>query len=112
MISFKQISEYINSGEVFECTVVTYDRKRKTGGKLLHIKGVLAKGVEQGGKLRAMTRGERVEAQLKTNRRNPNHHRWYTRNVRLVTLDGFLTNELRKIHLPLIVKFNGQTVMP
>jgi len=112
MISFKQISKYINTGEVFTCQVVTYDRKRKTGGDVITLRGMLAKGVQDGNRLRPATKAERVEAQLQENKRNPQHKRWYTRNIRLVTEDGFLTNELRKIHLPLIVRFNDETVMP
>lgn len=108
MISFKEISDFMNTGQVFTCKVITYDRKRKTGGEVKAYRAILMKGQSSSNRLRPSTLAE----QVKTEKRNPQHKKWYTRNIRIVSVDDFETQMVRKIHIPLIVEFNSQTVTP
>lgn len=99
----------MNSGQVFTCKVVTYDQKRKTGGEIKEYRAILMQGKDRGEKLRPMTPREKLKS---ADSRNPNHKQWYTRNIRIVTHDNFETTIVRKIHIPLIIEFNNQTVTP
>lgn len=110
MISFREILRIIHSGQTFSCTVVTYDKKQKRGGQLREYRGVLLQR-DPMPKLRPSTPQE-LEDYDRQIKRDPNHRLHYTRNIRLVTADGFKTQVIKKIHIPLIVEFNGQKVTP
>jgi hypothetical protein len=110
MISFREISNVMNSGQVFTCKVVTYDQKRKSGGEVKEYRAILMQADKQGPKLRPMTPREKLKQSV--DKRNPNHKQWYTRNIRLVTHDNYETTIVLKIHIPLIIEFNNQTVTP
>lgn len=111
MITFRQTLNYMETGEVFTCRVVSYDHTRKKGGDVNEYEAVLLtrdeeEAIETG---RPKTRLERGETRALP--RRPNHAHWYTRNIRLVS-QGLPTMVIKKIHIPLMVNFNGQTVVP
>ncbi len=113
MYSFKQILSYMESGRTFTAKVVTYDRSRQEGGELIELSGRMLRPEEdirhKGG--RSLTREERRKDSIIGLRRNPNHRRWYTRNIQLYS-DGIPTIVIKKIHIPLIVEFQGQPTTP
>lgn len=105
MITTKDILEEMKTGNIFSCRVVTYDRKRKTGGKILEIhQAVLVQKEERD---RPMTNIEQKQLQKK---RGANHRKHYTRNIKLC-VDGIPTEQIVKIHPPLILEFNGKDVL-
>lgn len=110
MISFREILRIIHSGQVFTCKVVTFDKKQQTGGELRDYRAVLLRR-DPMHNLRPSTKPELQEYDRQI-QRDPNHRIHYTRNIRLVTADGFKTQVIKKIHIPLIVEFNGQKVTP
>lgn len=107
----------MESGQAFSMTVVSFDRKRKTGGAIQHypeakfIQSIdeleLVPGDIFGGG-RDLTPKE--EKQVKAVR-DPHHRKWYTRNIRILQ-NGHPTAIKKKIHPPLIIEFNGQKVAP
>lgn len=112
MYSFRQILNVMAAGQVFTCKVVSYDRTRRTGGEVIELSGKLLKNEEVRGKAgRQLTRSEVQQAALMGLRRDPNHRTWYTRNIQLYA-DGIPTIVIKKIHIPLIVEFNGELVTP
>lgn len=110
MYTFKRISDYLNTGQPFTCKVISYDRRRKSGGDVNEYEGVL---VQRSG--RGRTAVEQMKAELveldSIDKRSPNHRHWHTRNIRLLA-NGHPTSTIKKIHLPLIVEFNGEAVVP
>ncbi len=115
MISIKDCLQVMHSGERFSLKVVQYDQRRKEKrGKVLDVPcAVLVWG--DGGSNRTKRQGERQPTDLELalmggddiSKRNPNHERHYTRNIRVV-LDGMETESIHKIHPALIIEFNGQ----
>lgn len=120
-ISIKEVLDYMHSGKPFvNMKVVTYDKRRKDrSGQILHIpEGVLVWG--EGDPKPAPAQGERPMTALETalsgfervpleeDKRNPNHARWYTRNIRQF-VGGQPTESIIKIHPALIIEFNGLT---
>jgi hypothetical protein len=103
VISIRDIARWIDSGQPFVGKVVTYDRKRKTGGQILDIEGVLAR-VEH------RTIETEYEKRDRT-KRAQNHHDQFTRNIAL-TVDGHRTAMIRKVHVVLFLQFNNKTVVP
>ena len=113
MYSFRQILNYMESGRVFTCKAVTYDRTRRTGGDVLELTGRLLRPDEdpRGEAGRKLTTAEKKKDWVMGITRNPNHRRWYTRNIRLYS-DDIPTIVIKKIHIPLIVEFQGEPVTP
>jgi hypothetical protein len=74
----------------FEITFVTCNRKDDTGGKKITIK----EAVMEGG------------SNSNSERRNPNHGRNYTRNLRSIDSDKII-----KFHPLLVTRINGRPVM-
>jgi len=117
MLSIRECPALLDSRAVCSLSVVTYDRKRKKGGKIEHYaECILVQPDEvdlenQPFAERAPTQAERLLSgydRPAAERRDPRHSEYYTRNVRLIA-HGLPTNIIRKIHPALIVEFNGQT---
>lgn len=138
MITFRHILNKLHDGEICDIDVVTYDRKRRTGGQVKSYRCILAQKAsgpahrpstsvetqsiasrnrEKDSRDRVVERSrgsvpERSRDRVVERSRDPNHKKWYTRNVQLVTNDDFLTPIIKKIHIPLIIRFDGQNVVP
>lgn len=86
----------------FNLVAVTYDRKRKTGGQLLELENCLQAGVT----FKSDKKLSKAVSTQQTNvaRKAPNHHSNSTRNVVLAN------GQTRKIHIRLIISFNGKQV--
>lgn len=112
MYTFREILAYMNAGKVFTCKVISFNKKKRSGGEVQAYRAVLLQR-QDSSKLRPLTAVERKAAQeAPIVSRDPNHRIHYTRNIQLVTDDGFLTQVIRKIHIPLIIEFNGEKVTP
>lgn len=114
IITVAQVLKEMETGQPFRLSFVTYDRNRKSGGELKEVEAVLEQPKNDGEE--ETPAGERPptphEANLlKLHTKNPQHQKWYTRNIRL-TVDGHPTSETRKVHPPLFVEFNGKKVVP
>lgn len=115
MISNQQILAYMESGKVFSCKVVAFNRGKKKGGQVKdYPEAILVQATSDKPKTgRPPTEIEQLKKQLEDDpiKKDPNHRANYTRNIRECQ-DGFPTSLTRTIHIPLILEFNGQTVTP
>ncbi|MEO0334271.1 MAG: hypothetical protein AAF223_21805, partial [Bacteroidota bacterium] len=89
---------------------ISYDKKKDIGGEQLEYRAVLLQKDPQ--LLMRNATDKELQEQGLEDIRNPNHRKHYTRNINVVTSDGFRTTIIRKIHIPLLVEFNNQTVTP
>lgn len=101
----------METGMVFSCKVVSFDRNRKKGGTIVtYEEAVLVQREEkQKKKSRSRTLHEK-QKELEETRKNPRHKSWYTRNIRLC-VNKAPTSIIKKIHPPLVVEFNGQQII-
>jgi hypothetical protein len=118
IISIRELLAHMEHGQPFSIEVVSYDRQKGTGGKIhIYEEAVLLTEATRGTYLgRELTESERsVSASVADQElivpKNPNHYFNYTRNIRILQ-DGHPTNIIKKVHPPLILKFNGKTVTP
>jgi hypothetical protein len=102
MITIKDCIRVIRSGAVFSATVVTFDVARKTGGDLFSFEGVAAKPLPLSGAVGETPITKREVAQ--------NHSDNFSVNIRMVVA-GVATDLVRKIHPPLLVRFNNIEVI-
>lgn len=112
IITVAEALKQMETGSPFLLSFVTYDRRRKSGGELKEVEAVL--DIPSGDdapteESRPLTPHEAALQKLHT--KNPQHAKWYTRNIRL-TVDGYPTSEIRKVHPPLFVEFNSKKVVP
>jgi hypothetical protein len=130
IITVKQCLEIMDSGKPFYCLVVTYDRQRRKGGRIMEMDAQIEKKGAHDWQLPSREIGTRPEEQPAAaarpmtdyeaklaalsapddTSRNPNHKHWYTRNVR-VLVNGHPT-DIVKIHPPILWEFNGMQVVP
>jgi hypothetical protein len=115
IITVAQALAILDTGQPCHVVCVTYDRSRKKGGKLLELDCRLEKKATTDSTIgqRPPTEFEAKLAALKEpgGSKNPNHQQWYTRNIRPLA-NGHPLTDLVKIHPPLLVQFNGMTVVP
>lgn len=99
-ITFSEVLDIMDSGREFSAGVRTYSTTTGEGGEWLSLPRCVKSGMRQNDKIAvAMASGERF-------RKNPNHWPNSTRN--LVELPEA---NIVKVHLRLIRKFNGKTVI-
>lgn len=104
----------METGAPFSIKVCSYDRKRKKGGEWKEYPEavlVSAKDNQDDSQNRKLTALEQVRKELDAPlRRNPNHRKHYTRNIRILQ-NGHPTGMIVSIHPPLVDEFNGQTLL-
>lgn len=106
-ITLKDIVAQMQTGEVFSCTVISYDKKRKTGGRVLEYAQLRLVGFDRKEKKsRPETRLETLQRKTKA----PRHYKHFTRNAQIL-VNGHPTSQVVKIHPPLVTKFNQQIVL-
>ncbi|KAB7728199.1 hypothetical protein F5984_20530 [Rudanella paleaurantiibacter] len=87
----------------FSITFCTADQAKGTGGEIIHYKRAVWHVA--GGRVKASDRdAARVDDQGPKSKR-PNHAANWTRNIR-----GLDTDQIRKIHIHLILEINGKPV--
>ena len=89
----------MNNGKPFTCEYITFDENRKTGGDCRRIQAVVLNKKGE----RPLTDNEKKTTIKKKKR--------YTRNVQML-VDGHPVDQIRTLHIPLIIKFNGESVIP
>jgi hypothetical protein len=130
VIQLREVLQQMENGEKFSITYIKADRQRKTGGEIKTLENCVLYGATDGsprgddqrdptvnelarrdagrkkivGSSRRGTASDKNRAVV-TDSRNPNHYLHSTRNVKLQN------GEIRKIHIRLIVKFNGVHVI-
>ena len=113
VITVGQMLKQMETSIRFSITVISYDRKRKTGGEIKESPEaclVMAdKEKLERGRPKTAEEQER-EGQMLSAEKKPAHYLWYTRNIRLLQA-GTPTALIRKIHPPLVVEFNGKKVI-
>lgn len=98
-ISRQQMRKILEGTEPFDLKVVTCDRKRKTGGKILELKNCTKTGNKGKNKAKKKTVSKNLIS-------NPNHGQHFTRNI-------FVNGQnLRKVNSLLIIEINGKEVIP
>ena len=105
-ITIRDMLDDIEAGLICSIVVITYDRKRNTGGKVKHYPEIMIyrEGMELG---RPLTEAEQKQFGQK---KAPRHGKHYTRNM-VIMQNGTPTSIIRKIHPPLVMKYNGKTVL-
>lgn len=120
MITLRECLEAMHSGAVFSLRVVTFDRRRKDKcGKVVEYPQASLVWGDGGNARSRKALAERAPTALERalsgmddmDKRDPNHARWYTRNIRLYQ-QGLPTEAIKKIHPALIIEFNGETTCP
>lgn len=100
-ILFKNMITYIDSGQPFSLSFVTYDHKRKKGGEWINVKSAV--------KLMAPEKQQKAidaaQPSFTMVSRNPNHFENSTRNIKLQN------GSIRKIHIRLVRLFNNKKVI-
>jgi len=107
-ITLKQALAIMESGEVFSIEYVTCDHQKKQGGKKISFKE--AKLLQRKKNKPTTSPGieKTTDSRIKTLKsKSPNHKTWFTRNIRILQ-SGKETGMIKKIHPPLIIKFNGK----
>ncbi|OLY92293.1 hypothetical protein SAMN05444008_11559 [Cnuella takakiae] len=102
-ITLKEVLSWMDSGSTFSIAFITANQRTKTGGELIEI----AEGQKSGWQLpEDRKKQEKLQAPSEGVRKAPNHYENSTRNIRIVA-----NNDIRKVHIRLIRKFNGKTVL-
>lgn len=114
-ITVRDMLAKMETGSPFSISYITYDRQRKRGGRIEQFtEAVLLQRPEEDTTplpgQRMPTPTERKRIKLEQLRRDPNHHKWYTRNIQLL-VNGHPTGQHLKIHPPLVILFNDQIVV-
>lgn len=101
-ITFQQALATIDTGENFSVAFVTCDKNRKTGGEWIEIAS--ARKHEYISK-QEKARLEKIQPEADVVSKDPRHYENSTRNLMLAN------GEIRKVHIRLIRKLNGKTVL-
>jgi hypothetical protein len=100
-ILFKDMITYMDSGQPFSLSFVTYDKKRKKGGEWINVKSAV-KFMAKPSKQKAI---EAAQPEFTMVSRNPKHFENATRNIKLQN------GSIRKVHIRLIRLFNNKKVI-
>lgn len=100
MYTYRSMLAEMNAGRPFTVRFITYDKRRQRGGQ---VRQVQAQVIEK-----PTASADQPPASAPS--RSPGQAR-HTRRVVLL-VDGHRTEQVRTLHIPLIVEFNGQAVMP
>ncbi|MDJ1500461.1 hypothetical protein [Xanthocytophaga agilis] len=98
MIKLSEALMQMEQGETFSCKFVTFNQRRKTGGEIIEIQE--ARLFRQS----ASTPEEKKESSGKS--KSPNHWANSTRNILILP-----SEQIRKLHIRLLIEFNGFKVI-
>lgn len=100
-ILFKDMIAYIDSGQPFSLSFVTYDKKRDTGGEWINVKSAV-KFMSKPAQQKSI---DAAQPSFTSVSRNPKHFENATRNIKLKN------GVIRKVHIRLIRLFNNKKVI-
>jgi uncharacterized protein (DUF1015 family) len=100
-ISLKQLIAFMDEGKQFSIGFRTFDDAKQTGGEWIAFDTCVKSNFKTHQERKAMQKVETLKVH-----KNPNHYENATRNITVLP-DG----KLVKVHLRLIRKFNGKTVL-
>jgi hypothetical protein len=115
-ITVKEMLAEMELGQVFSLTYVTFDMRRRKGGKLhtLYEARLLGASDEEraakAGRSSTKLEDDLERTALIKAGRDPRHMKWYTRNLRVMQ-DGLPTSLILKIHPPLVITYNNMIVV-
>ncbi len=97
-----------SSAEEFSIAYVKYNKRQKTGGDIARFERCICTGTRAKGTRQEKSRQTLVKPQVEAKKqaRNPNHFVNATRNLQV--LPSFV---IRKLHIWLIIEFNGIKVI-
>lgn len=101
-ITFKEALEVIDSGQYFDIRFITCDLQKGTGGEQYDLKRVCKYKNPSHAQQKALAKAQPKEIK---NSKNPNHYENSTRNLKLEN------GSFVKVHIRLIRKINGKTVL-
>lgn len=102
--------EEMNTGIPFSVSFVSYDKQRKTGGEIKKYKEVVlnadtTNNIEGKPEAKSRLLGKRDGVS-----KNPHHFENSTRSFR-VCVNGCKTATVKKLHIFLVLEFNGKKLM-
>lgn len=106
-ITLKEMSEAMDKGYTFSIAFITCNEQKNTGGEFVFLSNMVKHGntiKEEKQQLKQATTLPTAAASKML--KNPNHYKNSTRNIR-----SLHTGNIFKVHLRLIRKFNGKTVL-
>lgn len=103
-IALYKVIAHIDSGQHFDMVYVTADRRRGTGGELESLKNWVKHNTFDSKKPTDREPKSRIATSLRDC--NPQNFRHKTRNV-----INLKSRKIQKLHLKLIVEFNGKNVL-
>jgi hypothetical protein len=102
-ISLKEVLETMDAGQPFSIAFVTCDQRKQTGGQLIEIEKAYKSGHIFPEERKRM---QDIQPASQMIGKAPNHYQNSTRNLLIAK-----NSEIRKVHIRLIRKFNGKTVL-
>lgn len=93
----------MDAGQAFSIAFVTADKRKNTGGELIEVEKAYKSGYINPEDRKKMQQLQPASDMLN---KSPNHYQNSTRNIVIAS-----NSEVRKLHVRLIRKFNGKTVL-
>lgn len=93
----------MDAGQSFSISFITADKRKNTGGELIEVEEAYKSGYVDPEERKRM---QKLQPESNIIRKHPNHYENSTRNILIAR-----SNEIRKVHIRLIRKFNGKTVL-
>lgn len=109
IIQYKDMVAHFRSGRPFDMTFVEADRRRGTGGDLTTVKGWVihnSKGRDNQEQALAKAKNRKSRIAMALYDCNPNHLFHKTSNI-----TNLKNRAILKVHLKLIIEYNGKTVV-
>ena len=111
-VTISEMLEAMNTGLPFSVSFVSYDKQRKKGGEIKYYKEVVLNADVKDKKFLEQT--QRANSLLSKERggvsKNPHHYENSTRTFR-VCVNGCKTSTVKKLHIFLVLEFNGKKLI-
>ena len=111
-ITISEMLEAMNTGLPFSVKFVTYDKQRKKGGEIRYYKEVVLNAdTSDKKKLKETLKANSLPSEKRVGvSKNPHHFENSTRSFR-VCVNGCKTATVKKLHIFLVLEFNGKKLM-
>jgi hypothetical protein len=116
-ISLREILDWMNAGHSFSILAYSYNKKKKAAGKQIKYGEAKLLGADSKAERDGATKPEVAPVQspiiapITKNPKRPNHGKNMTRNIRPCISGVPVPEKIVKIHIDLIVRFNGRQVI-